>query len=103
MLITGGSEERRSFLDSLLSQLNADYLQKLIQYNKILQQRNSLLKSAAETGKLDEALLQILTDQLIVPGNYLFEQRSQFLVSFLPKVKTVYRNCSERRESLHIV
>jgi DNA replication and repair protein RecF len=49
-LITGGSEERRKFLDSLLSQLDADYLQHLIVYTKVLQQRNSLLKAFAESG-----------------------------------------------------
>lgn len=103
VLITGGSEERRSFLDSLLSQLHPEYLQKLIQYNKILQQRNSLLKSAADTGKLDEALLQILTEQLIVPGNYIFEQRSQFLVSFLPKVKRLYTEIAQKEENLSIL
>lgn len=103
VLITGGSEERRGFLDSLLSQLNPEYLQKLIQYNRILQQRNSLLKSAAETGRLDEALLQILTEQLIVPGNYIFEQRSQFLVSFLPKVKRLYTEIAQKEENLSIL
>ena len=44
-IITGASEERRRFLDALLSQLDAGYLQKLIDYNKILQQRNGFLKS----------------------------------------------------------
>ncbi|HVX28362.1 MAG TPA: AAA family ATPase, partial [Parafilimonas sp.] len=47
-LITEGSEERRKFIDSLLSQLQHDYLEQLISYNKILQQRNSFLKFAAE-------------------------------------------------------
>lgn len=103
ILITGGSEERRSFLDALLSQLNPDYLQKLILYNKILQQRNSLLKSAADTGRLDEALLQILTEQLIAPGNYIFEQRSQFLVSFLPKVKRLYTEIAQKEENLSVL
>ena len=50
ILITGGSEERRKFLDSLLSQLDTVYLQYLITYTKLLQQRNALLKSFAETG-----------------------------------------------------
>ena len=49
-LITGGSEERRKFLDALLSQLDTEYLLHLINYTKVLQQRNSLLRSFAETG-----------------------------------------------------
>ena len=47
-IISGGSEIRRKFIDTILSQLNARYLQELIAYNKILQQRNSYLKAAAE-------------------------------------------------------
>lgn len=103
VLITGGSEERRSFLDALLSQINPEYLQNLILYNKLLQQRNSLLKSAAETGRIDDALLQILTDQLVKPGNYIFTQRSQFLVSFLPKVKRRYTDIAQTDEALSIL
>lgn len=103
VLITGASEERRSFLDSLLSQINPEYLQQLISYQKILQQRNSLLKSAADTGKIDEALFQILTQQLLVPGNFIFEKRSQFLVSFLPKVKRRYTEIAQREEDISLL
>ncbi|MFT4092314.1 MAG: DNA replication and repair protein RecF [Niabella sp.] len=103
ILITGGSEERRTFLDALLSQLNAEYLQNLIQYNKVLQQRNSLLKSMAESGRADTELLHILNDQLIKPGNFIFEKRSHFLVSFLPKVKRLYADIAQKEEALTIL
>ena len=53
-IITGTSEERRKLMDSLLSQIDANYLRLLIQYNKVLQQRNSLLKWSAEQGTIDE-------------------------------------------------
>ena len=66
-IITAGSEERRRFIDALLSQLDADYLQKLIIYNKVLQQRNSLLKAFAESGNKDLSLLSVLDDQLREP------------------------------------
>ena len=49
-LVTGTSEVRRKFLDTLLSQLDHKYLQWLIEYNKVLQQRNRLLKSAGDRG-----------------------------------------------------
>jgi len=103
VLITGGSEERRRFLDSLLSQIDADYLQSLIVYNKVLQQRNSFLKSAAETGRLNEDLLTILNQQLSVPGNQIFEKRSQFLVSFLPRVKRLYSEIAQSDEDLSLI
>ena len=56
-LITGVNDERRKFLDSMLSQLDAGYLQHLIIYTKVLQQRNSLLKTFVETGAKNFALL----------------------------------------------
>lgn len=103
ILITGGSEERRSSLDALLSQLDAEYLQQLITYNKILQQRNSFLKAAAESGRLNEDLLKIFNEQLTTPGNYIFEKRSHFLVSFLPRVKRLYSDIAQKEEDLSIL
>ena len=51
-IITGGSEERRKFLDTLISQVDAEYLQQLIIYNKVLLQRNSFLKNESFQVKL---------------------------------------------------
>lgn len=89
-LITSGSAERRKFLDALLSQLDATYLQQLIYYTKILQQRNSLLKSFNETGTRNMELLDVLDKQLVLPGEYILNKRKEFLVSFLPAVKHLY-------------
>lgn len=95
-LITGESKERRKFLDALLCQLDADYLQHLIVYKKILEQRNSLLKSFADTGVRNFELLDVLDDQLVKPGNYIFNKRSLFLDSFLPVAKNLYREISRQ-------
>ena len=89
-LITGGSEERRKFMDTILSQLSPGYLKQLIDYNKILQQRNSLLKAAAEHQRLDTALLDILDDQLTDRGSHLYDQRVQFIQTFIPYVQEQY-------------
>ena len=97
-IITDGSEERRRFLDALLSQVDKVYLQHLISYTKILVQRNSLLKSFYETGNKDISLLDVLDEQLIKPGNYIFEKRNQFLVSFLPEVKKLYAGIAKQEE-----
>lgn len=102
-LITGGSEERRRFLDALLSQLDATYLQQLITYNKVLQQRNSLLKSMAETGRRDAALLDVLDVQLIAPANYVADKRRDFLVSFLPAVKHLYQEIARQPEEVSLI
>ena len=98
-IITAGSEERRRFIDALLSQLDADYLQKLITYNKVLQQRNSLLKAFAENGNKDLSLLSVLDDQLRAPGEKIFEKRKAFLVAFLPMVKQLYNEISKQSVS----
>lgn len=91
VLITGGSEERRKFIDTLLSQINKAYLQQLIRYTKILQQRNSLLKQSAESGKTDEALLLVLNEQLSQNGNAIFNERKEFLVDFLILTLFIYK------------
>jgi DNA replication and repair protein RecF len=95
-IITAGSEERRRFIDALLSQLDADYLQQLIVYNKILQQRNSLLKGFAETGSRDLSLLSVFDDQLCEPGEKIFAKRKEFLVAFLPLVKQLYNELAKQ-------
>jgi DNA replication and repair protein RecF len=100
-LISGGSEQRRKFLDALLSQLDADYLQHLIIYTKILQQRNSLLKSFAESsGTKNFSLLDVLDEQLMKPGEQIFNKRKEFLVSFLPIAKRLYNDISRQREDI---
>ena len=102
-IITDGSEERRRFLDTLLSQLDADYLQNLISYNRVLQQRNSLLKNFAETGSQNLSLLEVLDEQLMNPGNYVFEKRKQFLQSFLPAVIKLYIEISKQPEDVSLI
>lgn len=103
LLITGGGEERRSFLDALLSQVDPDYLQHLITYTKVLQQRNALLRSFAETEDKDFSLLDVLDGQLIKPGNYIFNKRKVFLVSFLPAVKHLYNDIARQQEDIHLL
>jgi len=101
-IITDGSEERRRFLDALLSQLDRNYLQHLITYNKVLVQRNSLLKSFYEIGNKDLSLLDVLDEQLLKPGEFIFKKRAQFLVSFLPIVKILYADIAKRNEDIEL-
>jgi DNA replication and repair protein RecF len=101
-LITGASDERRKLLDSMLSQIDPEYLQHLIIYTKVLQQRNSLLKTFAETGARNFALLDVLDSQLIKPGEYIFNKRKEFLISFLPVVKHLYLEIAKQQEDIHL-
>lgn len=99
-LITGGSEERRKFVDTVISQMDAEYLLQLIQYNKVLQQRNSLLKRFAEQGKTDWPLLEVLDEQLIKPGNFIYAQRKNFTESLIPLVQKFYNQIAANSESV---
>ncbi len=101
-LITGGSEERRKFIDTILSQIDNDYLQHLIDYTKILQQRNSLLKQSAETGRIDEALLQIFNEQLSFKGEWIFDKRTLFIQEFLPLVIDFYKRIAGKEDAVAI-
>jgi DNA replication and repair protein RecF len=101
-LIIGGSEERRRFLDTLLCQLDGGYLQQLITYNKVLQQRNSYLKQAAQTQTKNNELLDVLDDQLIKAGSFLFEKRNSFLPQFNKQVTSFYTTIAGKPENITV-
>lgn len=102
-IITGSSEERRKLMDSLLSQIYPSYLKLLIQYNKILLQRNSLLKLAAETGSLDTLLLDTLNEQLIQNGTPIYEHRMKLMDELLPEVVDLYAHLAGQSDAIDIV
>jgi DNA replication and repair protein RecF len=96
-IITGGSEERRRWLDALMSQLDPEYLQFLIEYNKVLQQRNGLLKASG--GRLtDKGLLEVYDSQLTRPGSWLFARRRSFLQTLLPLAGAYYTQIAGAEE-----
>ena len=102
-LITGGSEDRRRFIDTVICQMDAAYLQQLILYTKVLQQRNSLLKKFAEQGKVDWTLLEVLDEQLIVPGNYIYQKRKEFVEQLFPLVQQFYKHIANNDEQISLV
>ena len=101
-LIHEGSEARRKFLDGLLSQLYPSYLDTLLRYNKVLAQRNTLLKSFHEGQYLDPDTLDIYDDQLSLYGNKIFQVRLAFLESFLPIFQEQYTHLSQGKEQVNI-
>lgn len=102
-LIIGGSEERRKFIDTLLSQLDHEYLQSLISYTKILQQRNSFLRSFENGFGKDLSVLDVLDEQLSKEGRKIFEKRREFLLKFLPIVKQWYNDISQKYENITLL
>ena len=101
-IILGGSEERRKWLDSLLSQLYPEYLDHLIIYQKILLQRNSLLKNMAATGQNQDSLLDVFDLQLVMHGVPVYETRKAFLETFIPQVQRLYDYIAGTHEVVNI-
>ena len=101
-LISGLSEGRRKFIDTLISQMEPDYLQHLINYNKILVQRNSLLKWFAEQNKQDWTLLDVLDDQIIPHGIAIFERRKLFARDMLPLLSQFYHRIANNEELVSV-
>lgn len=100
-IIAGGSEERRRWLDALLSQLDPGYLQSLIEYNKVLQQRNGYLKSLTE--RPDKHLLEVYDEQLVATGTVVFELRRSFLRQLLPLTGRFYTDIAGIEEPLSLI
>nr|WP_294896167.1 DNA replication and repair protein RecF [uncultured Pedobacter sp.] len=102
-LILEGSEERRKFVDTVISLTDAHYLDELITYNKVLQNRNALLKQIADTGKYDPALLEIFDDQLIKSGTAIFDKRQLFMQIFRPVFDQHYKYLTDEAESVSLI
>jgi DNA replication and repair protein RecF len=102
ILITGGSVERRRFLDSIISQFDKKYLDKLIVYNHVLQQRNALLKQFAASRAFDKALLEVVDEQLTEQGMYIHEARNTFLSDFIPVFEKYYSLLSQNAEEVNL-
>lgn len=102
-LIIEGSETRRKFIDSVISQLDNHYLQQLIQYQKIVAQRNALLKYFALNHTFDKDTLTIYNEQLNGLGQEIFEKRKQFLADFLPIFDKHHKAITNSAESVQIV
>lgn len=89
-LIWDGGEIRRRFFDSLISQVNREYLERLISYAGHLKMRNSLLKRFAEKGSVDHDLLESCDRQLIPCGDFIMRTRREFLTQFSPYFQRHY-------------
>jgi DNA replication and repair protein RecF len=101
-IINEGSETRRKFFDISISQFDKEYLQQLISYQKIIQQRNQLLKQHQAGEHVDLSLLQIYNNQLIPLGTFIFEKRKAFVLDILPDFQHYYNMLSNNDESVSI-
>lgn len=102
ILINGGSEERRRFIDGLISQFDKFYLDDLINYNKALFQRNRLLKLFAEKRYFDQEALELWNVQLIMPAMKIYDKRKAFIRDFIPIFNDSFSIISGGNESVFI-
>jgi DNA replication and repair protein RecF len=101
-LINEGSEIRRKYIDSVISQFDKVYLDDLINYNKALYQRNTLLKHFAEKSYFDQGTLEIWDEQLIKLGNNIYIKRKEFLEKFTPIFGKYFSFISLEKEDVTI-
>ncbi len=101
-LIAEGSDVRRKFMDGVISQSDTLYLQHLIQYQKVLSQRNSLLKYFAANHTFDALNIEIYNTQLADLGEKIHEKRKNFLADFIPIFKKRYQHISNGNEIVNL-
>ncbi len=99
-LINEGSDERRRFIDNTISQIDHLYLEDLLLYNKVLQQRNAALKNFAVTKRFDGALIEALDQQLTAFGEKIFSKRVFYLEKISPLIEYYYHLFCEGSESI---
>lgn len=98
-LIAGGSEERRRFIDVVISQFDREYLEALIRYNKALLQRNSLLKADVEP---EEELMLVWEEMMAASGETVYAKRKAFIDEFIPVFQSYYSYISQDREQVSL-
>lgn len=96
-LIAGGSDERRRFMDVVISQYDKEYLEALIRYNKALLQRNTLLKSEVP---VEEDLFLIWEEAMAQAGEVVYRKREAFIREFIPIFQSFYSFISQDKEQV---
>ena len=102
-LIIEGSETRRKFMDGVISQLDAEYLKQLIQYQKVISQRNALLKYFAVNYVFETDTLAIYNEQLDSYGKSIFEKRKEFINQFIPIFNKHHQAITGSEETVQLV
>ncbi len=99
-LILEGSEQRRRFMDTVISLYDKPYLHALIRYNRALMQRNKLLKQFEFKRENFNDELELWDSQLISPGNEIYQKRKDFIEKIIPVFQEYYNSISEEKEKV---
>lgn len=101
-LIIEGSDTRRKFIDGVISQSDKKYLQQLINYNKVISQRNALLKYFAANRTFNKDTLAVYNEQLRTYGTEIFNKRTSFLEAFIPIFQEQYKAITGNTEKVSL-
>ncbi len=101
-LITAGSEDRRKFLNKIVSQYSNEYLESVLRYGKALQQRNRLLKDFNASGHFDSEMLSVWDSQLVKYGEFIYNERSILVNELIPVFQEYYELISNGKEEVRL-
>ena len=99
-LLHDGSEVRRKWMDQVISQYDRPYLDRLIQYHHLVQQRNNLLRYFAENRVYDEAQLAPWDERMIPLAESIAEQRIAFIEEFVPEFQRIHASLCQGKETV---
>lgn len=102
-LISEGSEVRRKWMDGIISQFDRRYLENLMRYNRILDQRNALLKNQLKNGFFDRESFEVWDEQLLETGHSISTKRQEFLKEFIPIFQLFYDELGASGESVNLI
>ena len=100
-ILKGVPENRRKFLNIMISQLRPNYMHLLTLYSKTLEQRNNYLKQIQIENK-DENLLDIWDEKLVEYGLKIYEYRKEFIEKLQNKIKKIHKEITENKEEIEI-
>ena len=100
-ILKGGPENRRKFLNIMISQLRPKYMHIYSLYNKALEERNNYLKKIKQENASEE-MLEIWDEQLISYGKIISEYRKEFLDKIKNKIKIIHKNITGEKEEIKI-
>lgn len=98
-LISGGSDERRRFMDVAISQYDKEYLQQLIRYEKALEQRGVMLKAETEP---DWEVMSLWEETMAEAGTFIYERRKAFVDEFTPIFGHIYAQIAQGNETVSL-
>lgn len=100
-ILKGGPQNRRRFLDIMISQLKPNYIYNLNLYLKTLEQRNNYLRQIREENK-EENLLDIWDEKLAEYGNIVYKYRNEFINKIKNKIKKIHSEITDNKEEIEI-